>query len=89
VRKALEIVKKFEMQWPALERKPIKFLGTGETTGDIEDARPKIMKGGKTISPKKVTMQEDDDFGRSGMPPLPTGAGMQKRGHQSSNMGRH
>ncbi len=37
VRKALEIVKKFEMQWPALERKAIKFLGTGETAGDIEE----------------------------------------------------
>jgi hypothetical protein len=81
VRKALEIVKKFEMQWPALERKPIKFLGTGEIAGDIDDIHPKTMKSGKNISPKKVTMQEDEDFGRSGMPPLPTGAGMQKRGH--------
>ncbi len=32
VRKALEIVKKFELQWPGLEqsKKPIKFFANGE-----------------------------------------------------------
>lgn len=31
MRKALEIVKKFEMNWPGLDsKKPLKFFGNGE-----------------------------------------------------------
>jgi hypothetical protein len=48
VRKALEIVKKFEMNWPSLEqKKPMKFFGNGE-----------MEKG---ASPKKMNNQDDDD----------------------------
>jgi hypothetical protein len=76
VRKALEIVKKFEMQWPALERKPIKFLGTGETNGELEQVtQGKSMKGGMSTSPKKGGMMQDEDEGYKSMPPLPNGAG--------------
>jgi hypothetical protein len=54
VRKALEIVKKFEMQWPALEqRKPLKFLGSGEMNGGMEEAIGGKSIKGKTMSPKK------------------------------------
>ncbi len=82
VRKALEIVKKFEMQWPALEqRKPLKFLGSGEVGGGMDEV---VNAKGKTMSPKKVSNMNDEDGNGTRMPPLPTGtnAGATRgRGH--------
>lgn len=66
VRKALEIVKKFELQWPGLQdQKPIKFFANGEPDQEMAPASTAQGLSKKTIQPGQASTKLPPMAGRA------------------------
>ena len=63
VRKALEIVKKFELQWPGFDQKPIKFFANGEPDQEAPVSTAQASK--KTIQPGQASTKLPPMAGRA------------------------